>query len=77
MATNPATGNGGSKKRPKRKPRKSSGEKAGQRPMLSPEEWADEQLKNAPPRSEAWARRVARIYCLDLEFKPENDKRAA
>jgi hypothetical protein len=34
--------------------------------MPTPEEWADEQLKNAPPRSEEWARRVARIYCLDV-----------
>ena len=34
--------------------------------MPTPEEWAQEQLKNAPPRSEEWARRVARIYCLDI-----------
>jgi hypothetical protein len=32
----------------------------------TPEEWAEEQLKNAPPRSEEWARKVARIYCLDI-----------
>jgi L-fucose isomerase-like protein len=34
--------------------------------MPNPEEWAAEQLKNALPRSEDWARRVARIYCLDI-----------
>jgi hypothetical protein len=33
----------------------------------TPDEWAEEQLKNAPPRSEEWAKRVARIYCLDIE----------
>ena len=32
----------------------------------TPEEWAEEQLKNAPPRSDEWAKRVARIYCLDI-----------
>jgi hypothetical protein len=32
----------------------------------TPGEWAEQQLKNAPPRSEEWARRVARIYCLDI-----------
>jgi hypothetical protein len=34
----------------------------------TPEEWAEQQLKNAPPRSEEWARKVARIYCLDIEY---------
>jgi hypothetical protein len=34
--------------------------------MPTPEEWAEEQLKNAPPRSEEWAKRVARIYGLDI-----------
>lgn len=34
--------------------------------MLTPQEWAEQQLKNAPPRSEEWARRVARIYCLNI-----------
>lgn len=33
----------------------------------TPEEWAEEQLKNAPPRSEEWARKVARIYCLEID----------
>ena len=33
--------------------------------MLTPQEWAEEQLKNAPMRSEEWAKRVAQIYCLN------------
>jgi hypothetical protein len=41
--------------------------------MLTPEEWAEEQLKNAPPRSEEWARRVARIYCLDISDDDSKD----
>ncbi len=40
----------------------------------TPEEWAEEQLKNAPPRSEEWARRVARIYCLDIGDDNEEEK---
>ena len=36
--------------------------------MLTPEEWAEEQLKNAPTRSADWARRVARIYGLEVNF---------
>lgn len=32
----------------------------------TPEQWAQEQLKNAPPRSRAWAREVAAIYGLDV-----------
>jgi hypothetical protein len=32
----------------------------------TPEEWAREQLKNAPERSLQWAREVARIYGLDI-----------
>jgi hypothetical protein len=31
----------------------------------TPEQWAQEQLKNAPTRSRAWARAVAAIYGLD------------
>jgi hypothetical protein len=34
--------------------------------MPTPEEWAEEQLKSAPQRSEEWAKRVARIYRLDV-----------
>jgi hypothetical protein len=34
--------------------------------MPTPEEWAQQQLENAPDRSEEWAKRVARIYCLDI-----------
>ena len=41
--------------------------------MPTPEEWAEEQLKNAPPRSEEWARKVARIYCLDID--DDNERR--
>lgn len=33
----------------------------------TPEEWAREQLKKAPERSEQWAREVARIYLLTLD----------
>lgn len=36
--------------------------------ILTPEEWAHEQLKNAPTRSTDWARRVAQIYCLEGNF---------
>jgi hypothetical protein len=32
----------------------------------TPEQWAQEQLKNAPTRSHAWARAVAAIYGLDV-----------
>ena len=42
----------------------------------TPEEWAEEQLKNAPPRSEEWARKVARIYCLDIEDDNNEEKPA-
>lgn len=34
--------------------------------MPTPEEWAEQQLKNAPRRSEEWVKRVARIYCLEI-----------
>jgi hypothetical protein len=33
----------------------------------TPEQWAQEQLKNAPTRSHAWARAVAAIYGLDVQ----------
>jgi hypothetical protein len=42
----------------------------------TPEEWAEEQLKNAPPRSEEWARKVARIYCLDIDNDNSEEKLA-
>ncbi|MFC5099956.1 hypothetical protein [Kibdelosporangium philippinense] len=35
----------------------------------TPEEWAQEQLKNAPQRSPAWARSVAAIYGLEVPKK--------
>jgi hypothetical protein len=35
--------------------------------MPTPEEWAEQQLKNAPRRSEEWAKRVAHIYCLEID----------
>jgi hypothetical protein len=41
--------------------------------ISTPEEWAEEQLKNAPPRSEEWARKVVRIYCLDIEDDDKED----
>ena len=40
----------------------------------TPEEWAQQQLKNAPPRSEEWAKRVARIYCLDIGDDDKEEK---
>jgi hypothetical protein len=41
----------------------------------TPKEWAEEQLKNAPQRSEKWARRVALIYCLDIgDNNEKNDE---
>ena len=49
--------------------------KTGEKVIIpTPEEWAEEQLKNAPPRSEEWARRVARIYCLDIGDDNEEEK---
>lgn len=39
----------------------------------TPEEWAEQQLKNAPPRTEEWARQVARIWCLDIGESAEDD----
>jgi hypothetical protein len=42
----------------------------------TPEERAEEQLKNAPPRSEEWAKRVARIYYLDIDENGEEEKTA-
>ena len=42
----------------------------------TPEEWAEEQLKSAPPRSEEWARKVARIYCLDIGDDSDEEKSA-
>ena len=40
----------------------------------TPQEWAEEQLKNAPPRTEEWAKKVARIYCLDIGGEDEEEK---
>lgn len=45
--------------------------------MPTPEEWAEQQLKNAPPRSEEWAKRVARIYCLDIGDGESSEKEAS
>jgi hypothetical protein len=44
--------------------RRTTGTLAGTVP--APEQWAQEQLKNAPTRSRAWARAVAAIYGLDV-----------
>jgi hypothetical protein len=50
-------------------------EKTGRKVIIpTPEEWAEQQLKNAPPRSEEWARKVARIYCLDIGDENEEEK---
>jgi hypothetical protein len=55
------------------KPRKKP--KTGEKVILpTPQEWAEEQLKNAPPRSEQWAQKVARIYCLDIGDDNEEEK---
>jgi hypothetical protein len=40
----------------------------------TPEAWAEESLKNAPPRSEEWAKRVARIYCLDIGDESDEER---
>ena len=51
--------------------------KTGEKVIIpTPEEWAEEQLKNAPPRSEEWARKVARIYCLDIDNDSNEEKTA-
>lgn len=42
---------------------------SGPTPVPSPEEWAREQLRNAPPRSRKWARSVAAIYGLDIRWE--------
>ena len=39
--------------------------------MPTPGQWAQEKLKQAPARSGEWARRVARIYCLDISDDQE------
>ena len=39
--------------------------------MPTPEQWAQEKLEQAPSRSGEWARRVARIYCLDISGDQE------
>ncbi len=36
------------------------------RPIPTPEEWAQEQLKHAPERSREWAVKVAAIYGLEM-----------
>jgi hypothetical protein len=41
------------------------------RRMPTPEEWAAEQLENAPARSPEWAQRVARIYGLDASSQED------
>ena len=54
---------------PRKKP------KTGEKVIIpTPQEWAEEQLKNAPPRSEEWAKKVARIYCLDIGDDDEEEK---
>lgn len=50
--------------RTERSPGAATAELAGK--MLTPQQWAQEQLKDAPPRSRAWGRRVAAIYGLEL-----------
>jgi hypothetical protein len=41
------------------------------RRIPTPEEWAVEQLENAPARSPEWAQRVARIYGLDASSQED------
>lgn len=40
----------------------------------TPEEWAAEQLKKAPARSAEWARRVARIWGLEVDEDNQEEK---
>jgi hypothetical protein len=57
------------KQPPRRTPRKPAKRKENQNPksaIPTPEQWAREQLKNAPDRSREWAREVAAIYRLDI-----------
>ena len=44
---------------------RSRGRGAPARPIPTPQEWAQEQLKRAPERSRAWVVRVAAIYGLE------------
>lgn len=56
---------GDTKRRPAERPANTAmANMAGHTP--TPEQWAQEQLKHAPQRSRAWARKVATIYGLDL-----------
>jgi hypothetical protein len=43
----------------------------------TPQEWAEKQLENAPPRSEEWAREVARIWCLEMSFGDGEHRKGA
>jgi hypothetical protein len=36
-------------------------------------EWAEQQLKNAPPRSEQWVKEVARIWRLETSDSEDDD----
>ena len=62
---------GGEATTTKRKKKSKTGEKVI---IPTPEEWAEQQLKNAPLRSEEWVKRVARIYCLDIGDDDEEEK---
>ena len=41
----------------------------------TPQEWAEQQLKHAPLRSEEWAKRVARIYGLTVDVDEGTEAR--
>jgi hypothetical protein len=55
--------------RPPRKPTKRPVNRAQDTGIPTPEQWAHEQLKNAPNRSQKWAREVAAIYGLHIAEK--------
>ena len=69
----PSRARGGEATTTKRVKKANTGEKVI---VPTPEEWAEEQLKKAPPRSEEWARKVARIYCLDIDNDISEEKSA-
>jgi hypothetical protein len=45
--------------------------------MPTPQEWAEEQLKKAPPRSREWARRVALIWQLETAGDQDDEREAS
>ena len=71
MPDDTARPRGGEATTTKREGKRKTGEKVI---IPTKQEWAEEQLKNAPPWSEEWVKRVARIYCLDIGDEDEEEK---